>query len=136
MDLEAEFQIFLDAISDCFPACEFAGWRDRIILPFSMITDHGPREFETEDELRANFEHYLSACRILRIDMIYRKPLALESGEDGRFLGTYETNLLSNGKRATAPYTSSALLEMTPEGFKMRSILNARGHQDWTGSTG
>ncbi|PTX54039.1 hypothetical protein C8N43_2844 [Litoreibacter ponti] len=133
MDADAEFQTFLDAISDCFIARDFDAWQAHILLPFSMVTRAGPQLFDTPDALRSNFDHYLQACDAMQLDLIYRKPLALERSMDGTWVGTYETSLLSGGKRATAAYTSSALLEVVDGRFKMRSILNARGHTDWTG---
>ncbi|MDW4498718.1 hypothetical protein R5H30_12050 [Sulfitobacter sp. D35] len=128
-----EFQAFLDAISDCFIAGDFAPWRDRIRLPFTMITRTGPVVLTTEDALRRNFELYIVACKALNLDQIYRQPVALELCEDGTIIGTYATDLLSRGKRATPRYTSSMLLVSDPGGWKMTSILNARGHHDWTG---
>ena len=129
----AEFREFLDAISDCFITADFAPWEARILLPFSLVTKHFPVVLSTREELRNNFEHYVNACRIMKLDLISRRPISLEDCKDGTFIGTYETELLSRGLRATEPYTASVLLHRTAHGWKMSSILNARGHYDWTG---
>ncbi len=127
------FNDFLDAISRCFIERNFALWKARVIYPFSLITSAGPVIILDDAELRENFELYLSACDTMQLDSIVRTPISLEDCKDGSWMGTYETNLLSHGTRATPPYTSTALLQDVFGTFKMTSILNARGHHDWTG---
>lgn len=132
MVTKTEFQIFLDAIFDCFIAHDFAPWRDRIMLPFSLIPRVGPVILETSEELCANFDLYLQACKIMDFDQIVRAQIDLLECPDGTWIGTYEINLLGRGQRATTPYTASALLIPTEAGLRMGSVLNARGHHDET----
>ena len=129
---EPEFQTFLDSISACFIDENFSVWQENILLPFALITSKGPITLTSEAELRADFEGYLTACRVMRLDKIYRIIRRLEECPDGTWLGTYETNLMCQGSRATRPYVSTALLHQVDGGFKMSAILNARGHADWT----
>lgn len=133
MITEAEFQGFLDAISDCFVEPDFEAWFSRMRLPFSMVTRAGPVILTCEDDVRDNFLMYLQACEVMNVDHIFRRPLNMERCHDGSWIGTYETNLMCGALRATDPYVSSMLLHITPEGLKMSSILNARGHSEWTG---
>lgn len=128
-----DFQVFLDDISVCFIEEHFAGWEGRIVLPFSMVTSAGTVVLEGKRELRENFEHYLNACRVLRIDAVVRRPIDLVRCEDGKLIGAYVTELLSHGARVTDPYRSNALLDYHDDVLKMSSILNARGHHSWTG---
>ncbi|ABG30951.1 hypothetical protein CEP88_16500 [Roseobacter denitrificans] len=130
---QSDFQSFLDDVSECFIERDFALWRSRVLYPFSLITSAGAIVIENDDELRDNFELYLQACDAMQLDRIYRVPLGLEACSDGTWLGSYETNLLRNGMRATAPYRSTALLHKNADGIRMSSIMNARGHHDWTG---
>lgn len=127
------FKDFLDAISICFIEKDFATWEERLIYPMSLITARGPIVLQSATDAQVNFDLYLQACDIMRLDKIYRVPVSLEDCKDGQFIGTYETNLLSNGTRATAPYTSSAMLLIREGRICVQSILNARGHHDWTG---
>ena len=133
MHREKQFREFLDAISTCFIDDDFEMWRVRVIYPFSLITSKGPVVIGNDAQLLDNFKLYLHARDAMKLDQILRHPLSIEDCADGSFIGTYETNLLSHGVRATAPYTSSALLVEQDGIFKMTSILNARGHHDWTG---
>ena len=129
-------QMFLDLLNDishCFIDGDFMRWQSRILLPLSLITAQGPVILVTPEQLKANFELYLMACDAMKLDQIHREVLSLENCEDGSFIGTYETNLLSRGVRATDPYKSSALLLQDDGVFKITSILNARGHHAWTG---
>jgi hypothetical protein len=129
---QAEFEHFLDAISTCFVSGDIGPWQDRLLLPFSMVTKDGPVVLNTPADVVANFAQYRVAMDIMNVDQVTRRPIALEDCHDGTFIGTYETNLLSHGQRAVPPYTSSALLHDTATGWKMSSILNARGHHAWT----
>ncbi|HBM57960.1 MAG TPA: hypothetical protein DD444_02055 [Citreicella sp.] len=131
---EAEFRAFLDDISACFTRFDFALWRSRILLPFSLVTRDGPVLLPDEAALARNFELYLESERILCVDEVYRRPISLEDCRDGTWIGTYETELLCRGQRVTPPYISSALIHATPEGWRMSSILNALGHHSWTGT--
>lgn len=130
---ETDFQSFLDDISDCFIERDFKRLRNRVIYPFSLITRAGPNVIKTDDDLREDFALYLQACDAMQLDHIFRVPLGLEECSDGTWLGSYETNLLRNGMRATAPYKSTALLHHRPDGIRASAIMNARGHYDWTG---
>ena len=130
-----EFDEFLHDISECFILRDPNLWIRRVILPFSIVTKDGPVVLESWEEVRANFENYLTACDLMSIDMISRQRISVEDCGDGTWLGTYETRLLSNGGLATAPYISTALLSWEKDVLKMSSILNARGHHEWTGLT-
>lgn len=128
-----EFLAFLEDISTPFIDRDYAAWRRVTILPFSMVTKDGPVALGNETEMRRNFDLYLKACAALKLDRILRRPIRLEDCGDGTVIGTYETELLSRGRRATAPYVSSGLIHKTTEGYRLSSILNARGHHSWTG---
>ena len=108
-------------------------WQSRVIYPLSLITSAGPVVINDDAQLQSNFDLYLRACETMKLDEIFRTPISLEDCKDGHWIGTYETNLLSRGVRATEPYTSSALMQQVQGRFKTTSILNARGHHDWTG---
>lgn len=129
----ADFRDFLDDISECFTARDVRVWLHRIVLPFSIITRDGPVIMDTEDAVKTNFENYLTACESMSLSMISRRPISLEDCADGTWLGTYETRLLANGLLATNPYTSTALLSWNDNVVRMSSILNGRGHHEWSG---
>lgn len=131
--LDAHFEKFLTDISDCFTKRDFEMWRDRILLPFTLVTGDGPIVLENEAALRINFDLYLSACDTMRLDTVVRVPLELEDCGDGTWHGTYETRLISRSAMASAPYIATARLHVVDGTLKMSSILNARGHYDWTG---
>ena len=130
---DSEFEQFLNDISVCFIEKDFETWRSRVVLPYTLVTSAGPEVCKDETSLRENFALYLQACETMHLTEIVRLPLNFEDCKDGTFIGTYETHLISNGSRATAPYTSAALLQKRDGLLKMHSILNARGHHDWTG---
>ena len=71
----------------------------------------------------------------MALDFVDRTPISLEECPDGTWLGTFQTRLLSQEILATKPYTSTALLQMSDGRLRMSSMLNARGHFEWTGVT-
>lgn len=130
-----EFESFLDDISRCFIQRNVELWMSRITLPFTIITRDGPNVLKTPQAVIENFGYYLQACKVMRLDLIVRTVVSLENCDDGTWLGTFQTRLLSNQILATAPYTSTALLTLQNDHFRMSSMLNGRGHTDWTGAT-
>ena len=132
---DAAFSEFLSDISVCFTENDFELWHSRILLPFSMVTPRGPVVMSNADQLYRNFKNYIQACEILGIDRIDRQAIALTKGLNGTFIGTYSTSLMNSGAIATDPFVSSALLHEADGGWKMSSILNARGHDEWTGKS-
>ena len=130
------FEQFLNDISVCFLQRRFSMWRSRLQLPFSIITRNGPVTMPDDAAIRVNFDFYLRACDVMRLDLIDRRAIALEDCKDGTWLGTFETRLVSDGVLATAPYTATALLHWVDTRWHMSSMLNGRGHDDWTGQAG
>ena len=131
--IEWRFEEFLEEISKCFDQQDVEVWLTRLILPFSIITPTGPVLIDTEKAVAKNFNLYLQAMDILNIEMVCRNIISLEDCRDGTWLGTFQTRLLSSGILVTAPYTSTALLQLKDKEFRMSSMLNGRGHSEWTG---
>ena len=131
--MDTEFERFLFDISNAFIESDLDQWRNRLLLPFSLITKLKPIVLTTEAAVAENFHQYLVAVKMMNLDLIDRVPINLEQCPDGTWLGTFRTRMLSHAHLATAPYTSTALLHDLEGRFRMSSMLNARGHQDWTG---
>lgn len=133
--MDREFEHFLNDISQAFVERKLERWRSRLILPFSLITKRQPIVLESEEAVSRNFELYLQAMDVMNGDFVDRAPVSLEKCPDETWLGTFQTRLLSREQLATAPYTSAALLHIVDGRFRMSSMLNARGHSQWTGIT-
>jgi len=131
--MKSEFEHFLTDISNAFIECNFDQWRNRLLLPFSLVTKLKPIVLTNDAAVAKNFEQYLVAAKMMNLDLIDRVPISLEECPDGTWLGTLRTRMLCGAHLATAPYTSTALLHDIDGRFRMSSMLNARGHQDWTG---
>ena len=107
---DAEFAAFLKDISICFETGDFALWKSRVILPFSLVTKDGPVTILTEEELEENFRAYIQAGEIMGLEEVIRKPMSIEDCKDGTFIATYRTDLMGQGRHQADPYTSSALI--------------------------
>lgn len=133
MVMDARFDQFLMDISTCFIEKDLPKWRSRLVLPFTIVTKSAPVILTTDEAVKTNFDLYLQACEVMNLDLIVRHPISLEDCKDGTWLGTYQTRLVSNQILATAPYTSTSLLKLVDGDLKMVSMLNGRGHSEWTG---
>lgn len=125
------FQDLLDDISECFLEQNYEQWRALLVLPVTVVSQDTTLLLETEDDVARNFQDYVKAVDAMSLDKVFRRPLSLQECDDGSFVGTYETNLLSMGQRIVEPYVSSMLLLNTPDGLRIQSIMNARGPRDW-----
>ncbi|CUH80908.1 hypothetical protein [Tropicibacter naphthalenivorans] len=132
---QGDFDAFLEDITQPFLTRDITRWENRIRLPFSLITREGPTMLRTPQEVMQNFQYYLQACDVMGLDQIIRQPVGFEVCDDFSIIATYRTEFLREGQQVIPPYTSSALLHHTPEGWQMSSILNGMGHQRWTGTT-
>lgn len=108
----------------------------RLLLPLSIVTKDGPVLMPDKAAVEQNFQHYLTAIDRMSIDLVDRSVVSLENCQDGTWLGTFQSRLVSKGTLATAPYTSTALLQFRDYKFRMSSMLNGRGHSEWTGFIG
>ncbi|MDA5556876.1 hypothetical protein [Shimia sp. MMG029] len=130
--MDAEFRELLSDISQSFLDGNLALWRSRLVLPFSLITKSEHVTLETEEAIAENFELYLKARDAMCVDFVDRTPISLEPCPDGTWHGTFQTRLLGNETLITPPYTGTALMMVIEDRFRMSSVLNARGHKEWT----
>lgn len=110
----------------CFIDRDFSVWQSRVVLPLSLITEVGQVHLRNALELRLNFEQYLKCVDAMSLDHVIRRPISLDCCADGNWIGTYETNLMSNGRRMVEPYESSAVLEWDGAKLRASSVMNAR----------
>lgn len=130
--MRAEFESFLKDLSDSFLERDLALWRASLILPFSVVTKTGSVTMQTDEEVAENFRHYLEACDRMQLDIVDHVALSLEDCHDGTWLGTFQTRLLSNTILTTDPNTSTVLLHLRHDRFRMSSMMNAHGPSNWT----
>ena len=130
--MRAEFENFLKDLSDSFLERDLALWRARLILPFSVVTKTGSSTMQSDEDVAENFHRYLQAYDRLQLDILDHVALSLEDCHDGTWLGTFQTRLLSNTILTTDPNTSTVLLHLQNDRFRMSSMMNAHGPSDWT----
>ena len=130
------FENFLNDITSCFLEPNFDLWRSRLILPFSIVMKDGTMVLSDVDEVKRNFDLYLKAVEIMKPDVIDRSIVSFEHCDDGSILGTFRTRVVRDGILVIEPYAGTALLRRIDGRLQMSSLLNARGHHEWTGIRG
>lgn len=81
--MDTEFERFLTDISNAFIDRIFDQWRNRLLLPFSLVTKLKPIVLTTEDAVLDSFQQYLIAVKMMNLDLIDRVPISLEECPDG-----------------------------------------------------
>ena len=129
---KSEFEVTLDALSECFLTGNFGLWRSLVQIPLTLVTSAGHIVLRDEVMLGANFLLYLKSIEIQRVDAIVRRSIALEQFDEDAFFGTYETEYLRNGLRLVEPYESTAIIRCDNDKAKISFISNALDHHRWT----
>ena len=130
------FENFLNDITRCFIEPNFELWRSRLILPFSIFMKDGTTALSDVYEVKRNFDFYLKAVDIMNPDVIDRSIVSFEHCDDGSSLGTFRTRVVRDGILVIEPCEGTALLRQSDGRLQMSSLLNARGHHEWTGIRG
>lgn len=97
------------------------------MLPFSFVTKTGPVLLEGKEQLYNNFKHYLEAMDLMELDLVQRHPISLKDCSCGTCLCRFGTRLVTRGRLAKAPYTSTAFFrdaqqfKMSPNAKRSRS---------------
>lgn len=124
-------QTYLDRISDCWVTGDFDTWEASVVLPFSLVAKSGTSTSNTVEALRAEFEFYVEMIKGYGVTDIIRRAELAEPIDDEQLIGTYETHILSNGRRITDPYTSSVLLKKVNQEWRAATVMNAIGRTGW-----
>ena len=130
--MEGAFKSFLKDISVSFLQGNLPLWRSRLILPFTITTKTEHTILSTEEEVAENFGMYLKARDALGVEVADRIPVRLEHSLNGTWVGTFQTRLLRNEALIAEPYTSTAIMQIVEDRFRMTTYANARGHYEWT----
>ncbi|MBO9399320.1 hypothetical protein [Shimia sp. R9_3] len=130
--MDEAFKDFLKDISVSFLQGNLPLWRSRLILPLTITTKTEHTILRTEEEVAENFGMYLKVRDALCVEVADRIPVMLEHSPDGTWVGTFQTRLLRNEALIEEPYTSTAIMQIVEDRFRMTTYVNARGHYQWT----
>lgn len=119
----------IEVISAAFLSADAEGWVRNVILPFTMRSRDGVvQTFETEEEMRADFERYISEFSALGVTDIVRQITDARTVEEGVIEGTCRTYILS-GAVPVVPAWSSRMRIMRQGGmWRLGYLEHALGH--------
>ncbi|MDJ0823823.1 MAG: hypothetical protein QNJ09_18700 [Paracoccaceae bacterium] len=132
----ARLQVFLNHLNQILLTGDFEAWRNIVSLPLTFITRKGTDVHKTVEELKADFELYMSEFRIHGVsDMVRHAKSAKMVGGD-QMIGVYSTYILRSAEFVVPPYESSMTLQRDAEGhWRVSSVMNALGHLNWSDRT-
>ncbi|WP_375256936.1 hypothetical protein [Citreimonas sp.] len=121
----AIFQKNLDALTCAYFTGDFDRMRAAIALPLFKQGSRGPQLFATEDELRADFEKYLTEIRLRGITDLVRTVHSAHALGAARIHGTCRTHVLSGEQLVMPSYLSAITLEQGEDlAWRMTSIMH------------
>ncbi len=129
----ARFQLFLNHLNQILLTGDFEAWRDVVTLPLTFITRSGTDTHTTVEELREDFDLYMSEFRIHGVSDMVRHAKSAKSVGNDQMVGVYSTYILRNAEFVVPPYESSMTLQKDEMGrWRISSVMNALGHLNWS----
>ncbi|MBT55227.1 MAG: hypothetical protein CMF72_17735 [Mameliella sp.] len=128
-----EFERCQDGLPEQFVTGDIGQRRARSMPPFSKVTGCDTVTLAIVPDAPQSFDPYLGTYEAMALARVAREPLRFENCADGTGLTSFRMNLMRKGQRITDPFTSTAFLHPTGEGWQMSANLNVRDHHAWTG---
>ncbi|MEO0939146.1 MAG: hypothetical protein AAFY38_13420 [Pseudomonadota bacterium] len=128
-------QEVMDRISSAFIENDLQRWLDCVELPFTLISRTGPERFETEADIRADFEAYQRDILENGITDIFRTALSTQAVGPDQMIGIYRTRILRGTEQAVPAWQAAVTLRKRQGTWRATSVLRAIGHQNWSAAT-
>ncbi|MBS1303338.1 hypothetical protein [Loktanella sp. SALINAS62] len=124
------FQDWLDGVIDHAHANDGAGWADRFARP-TLIVSHDRRSLiETDAEFAAKFSAWRGLFRVYRVTHMLRTVTDLQPDGDARVIGTYDTDILADGKRVMPRFRSTKVLVRQGDIWRCCQLTTGMGAAD------
>lgn len=128
---ELFFQQWLDEVGDAFFADRFDIYENAVSLPLEIVSDDLASRIETTDALRLKFDTWVDMLRTHRVTDMIRIADSIEQIAPGVIVGNYRTGILSNGKRAMPPFSSSMMLQEQGNMWRATRVTTGMTHEQW-----
>jgi len=128
-------QALMDRISDAFVQGDFDLWRSCVDLPLTMISRSGPQRFETEQDLRKDFEIYLAEIEQHGITDIYSTAVNTQRVGPDQTVGIYRTHILRDNEQVVPSWQAGAVLRKREGRWRIHAILRNIGHNNWSAAS-
>jgi hypothetical protein len=124
-------QLYLDEVGAAVLRGDYAAYRDRVSLPFHLVTHAASLNITTEDDLILGFRTFSDSLRSQRITDYLRLVEGAEFLDDALVTGRYITHLMAGGHRVIPPFRSHISLRLEGATWRAASITNALANSRW-----
>lgn len=128
-------QELMERISNAFIQNDVQQWLDCVELPFTLISRTGPERFETEADIRADFDAYQRDITENGITDIFRTALSTQAVGPDQMIGIYRTHILRGAEQAVPAWQAAITLRKRQGVWRATSVLRAIGHQNWSAAS-
>lgn len=124
-------QLYLDEVGAAVMKRDFAAYRERMCLPFHLVTHTTTINVTTEDQLRLGFQTFADTLAIERVTDYLRLVEGAEMLDDALLTGRYITHMLAGGHRVIPPFRSHITLRLEDGRWCCAAITNALANSRW-----
>lgn len=110
---------------------DFASYRERVALPFQLVTHAASLHIADEDTLRQGFETFAQTLRVQRITDYLRLVEGAEELDEALITGRYVTHMMAGAHRVMPPFRSQITLRHENGRWRAASITNALANARW-----
>ena len=124
-------QLFLDEVAGAVMRSDYAAYRERVTVPFQLITHTANLHIDNDADLRQGFETFAQTLRVQRITDYIRLVEGAEEMDDVLITGRYVTHMMAGGHRVIPPFRSQITLRHEDGRWRAASITNALANSRW-----
>lgn len=124
-------QIYLDEVAGAVMRQDYAAYRERVTLPFQLVTHTASHHIETDHDLRLGFDSFAQTLQIQRITDFMRLVEGAEAMDEALITGRYVTHMMAGAHRVIPPFRSQITLRHEGGRWRATSITNALANSRW-----
>jgi hypothetical protein len=128
MDL---LQSYLDGVGNAVLGDDWDTYRNRVDLPFTLITQTAMIVVATEDDLRKGFTSFRDMLTFQKVTQYIRLADSAVSLSDTLISGGYVSHFMAGSHRIIPPFRSAMTLRLTGNSWRAVAITNSISNMQW-----
>ena len=124
-------QLYLDEVAGAVLRQDFAAYRERVALPFQLVSHTASLHINTDHDLRLGFDSFAQTLRLQRITDFLRLVEGAEDLDEALISGRYVTHMMAGAHRVIPPFRSQITLRHEAGRWRAASITNALANSRW-----
>ncbi|MGQ0567720.1 MAG: hypothetical protein ACT4OK_22010 [Gemmobacter sp.] len=130
-DAHHTLQIYLDEVAAAVMRQDYAAYRERVALPFQLVTHTASLHIDTDAVLRQGFDTFAQSLQMQKITDFLRLVEGAEQMDEALITGRYVTHMMAGAHRVIPPFRSQITLRHEDGRWRAASITNALANSRW-----